>query len=94
MKKITVEIPVDYLIDIATYGRIGTNEFSKQMQIWAEKEVNSSGFQSELNQSRQEKLEKLRQNLKNVLGSDVMEKVDNAIKDGIKALNIVKKNNS
>lgn len=90
MKKITVDIPDGYLLHIATYGRMGTGEFSDLMKTWAEKECEKAGLGEKLKKLQLEKLRELRQSIRNVLGDDAMKFIDDGLETATAALDIAK----
>jgi len=93
MEKITITIPLDFAIEIATYGELG--KISKFAQISIEKELKRLGYEKQLNIARDEKTKELFKSLNRTLGSDSMKKIEDAIKigkDAIKVANRMNKN--
>ena len=84
MSKITVEIPKHYLIQIATYGKMGTGELGSFMQAWAERECRANGLHEEVVKALDAKIRQSRKNLENLLGKDIMDEFDAHIDRGLK----------
>lgn len=86
MPKVTVEIPEAYLLHIATYGGMGTGEFSDLMRIWAEKECVRLNLEKRLKEMQLAKLEKLRRDIGYNWGEKAGECIDSAIEAAKAAL--------
>lgn len=69
MKKITITIPLDIALEIATYGEYG--KVSRNTQHYMEKQVKQMGYEKELNDLRDQKLKASAENL-----SDKKDKFD------------------
>ena len=80
---VTVEIPRHVLVDIAACGRMGTGEVLVFTRQWAERACLEAGLKEELNKVRVERLEQNRTNLRNLLGDDMMNRIDATIKSAI-----------
>lgn len=94
MEKVTIEIPLDFAIEIATYGESG--KISRFAQLSIEKELTRLGYDDKLNSVREEKTKNLFNSLNRTLGSDSMNKIESAIKigkDAIKVSNRMNDNN-
>lgn len=78
MKKITITIPLDIALEIATYGEYG--KVSRNTQHYMEKQVKQMGYEKELNDLRDQKLKASAENLSRILGSDVMNKIEESLK--------------
>ena len=91
MEKISINIPLSIAIEIATYGDNG--KVSKIAQLSIEKELNRLGYQKQLTEERKNKTKRLFESLKKTLGSDAMNKLDDAIKIGKDAITISKRMN-
>ena len=87
---VTIEIPTDFLLHIATYGKLGTGEFSSIMQEWFRRKCNELGLAEELKQRELKRIDELRQNMENVLGATAVERLDKGILLGKRALRIAK----
>jgi hypothetical protein len=70
---------------------MGSGKFSDLMKTWATKECEQAGLGAELKQMQLDKLKQLRKNLKNVLGDDAMQFLDEGIAKGVAAIHIAKK---
>lgn len=82
-KKITVEIPVSYLIQIATHGNMGTGKLSAFMHAWAERACRENGLHDEVVKELDRKIRQSRRNLENMLGKEIMEDLDAHIDAGL-----------
>ncbi len=92
MKKVRIEIPLDYAVDIATYGESG--EVSRFVQKSIEKELTRLGYNQELDNARDEKTKKLFNSLNRTLGSDSMKILEKAIKIGTDAIKVSNRMNN
>jgi len=86
MKKVRIEIPLDFAVEIATYGESGT--ISRFVQMSIEKELTRLGYNKELDIAREEKTKKLFNSLNKTLGSDSVNKIQKAIKIGTDAIKV------
>lgn len=84
--KITIEIPVFYLLQIAVYGNMGTGELPDLMKIYAQRILRGNGYSDILREEQDKSLKQLRNNLKNVLGNEGMSKIDSALQDAVVGL--------
>ena len=84
--KVTIEIPLGFAVEIATYGESG--KISRFAQMSIEKELTRLGYNQELDNAREEKTKKLFNSLNRTLGSDSMNKIENAIKIGTDAIKV------
>ena len=64
---------------MATYGTLGTGELGDYIRSWATKTANNNGLSDKLIKMQDEKIRKLRDNLKNVLGPETINKMDSLI---------------
>ena len=78
MKKITITIPVNLALEIASYGSDG--KISRTAQLEFESHLKRMGYEEQLNEVRKEKLKKTAENLGKILGSDAMKKLDDTLK--------------
>lgn len=78
---LTIEVPVYYLLQIATHGKMGTGDLPDIMRTWATKKLLESGYNEELRKAQDEKLDQLRKSLSNVVGKEGMRKIDDALSD-------------
>lgn len=84
--KITVEMPVSYLVQVATHGNMGTGELSSFMQAWAKRMCRENGLHEEVIKSLDRKIKQARTNLENLLGKDIMDELDAHIDKGLEAV--------
>jgi aminoglycoside phosphotransferase family enzyme len=82
-KKVTVEIPVSYLIQIATHGNMGTGKLSAFMHAWAERACRENGLHDEVVKELDRKIKQSRKNLENLLGKPIMDELDTHIDKGL-----------
>jgi len=88
---VAVRIPKSALIDIAACGRMGTGEVLMFTRHWAERACLEAGLKTELDKVRAERLEQNRANIRNLLGDDMMTKIDSHIKSAIQAVTGIQK---
>ena len=81
--RVMVEIPVHYLVQIATHGNMGTGELSMFMKSWAERLCRQHGLHDLVVKELDKKIAKSRQNLENVLGKEIMDELDDHIDKGL-----------
>ena len=81
--RVMVEMPVSYLVQIATHGNMGTGELSMFMKAWAERLCRQHGLHDLVVKELDKKIAKSRQNLENVLGKEIMDELDNHIDKGL-----------
>ena len=86
MKKIKIEIPLDHAIEIATYGENGS--LSRLLQMSFEKGLNDLGYHKEIQKVRDEKINKMFNNLSRTLGASNMKKLEDAIETGKEAIRV------
>lgn len=84
--KITIEIPINYLIQIAVYGNMGTGDLPDSIKLWATKKLTETGYDKQLKEAQRERLDQLRESIKNVLGKEEVQKIDEAIGNAIVGL--------
>ena len=84
--KITIEIPIHYLLQIAVYGNMGTGDLSDMMKTWAVRELTQNGYNDQLKKEQESRLNELRNNIKNVIGKDGMKQIDDAIGNAVAGL--------
>lgn len=92
MEKVTITIPLDFALDIATFGESG--KIPRLTQISIEKELKKLGYEKELNETRKNKTKNLFKSLDRVLGSDNMKKIDDAVKIGVNAIKVANRMNN
>ena len=85
-KKIKIEIPLEYVIDIASFGESGT--LNRMVQISFEKEIKRLGYEKELQEARDEKMDRIFGNLSRTLGASNMKKLEDAIETGREAIKV------
>ena len=86
MEKIKIEIALDFAIDIATYGESGF--LSRLVQLSFEKELERLGYEKEIRGVREEKLNRIFNNLSRTLGASNMKKIEDAIETGKEAIKV------
>ena len=74
-----VEIPVVYLLTIACYGNMGDGELPDLMRVWAERKCKELGYTEDLRKMREEKILTLKTRLTNVLGGELVGKLEEEI---------------
>lgn len=92
MKKIKVEIPLEFAIEIATYGETG--KVSRLIQTSFQKELKKLGFENELNVAREKKLNDLFGNIKRVLGDENVQKINDSIETAKNAIKVATRLNN
>lgn len=85
-KKIKIEIPLSHAVEIATYGESGA--LSRLVQMSFEKALNDLGYQKEIQKVRDEKINKIFNNLSRTLGASNMKKLEDAIETGKSAIRV------
>ena len=80
-QKIPVEMPAVYLLILATGGDMGSGSIGEFMRLWAEKLCLVNGYEEELWVMQLDKLSKARINLQNILGKDLMAKLETGIEE-------------
>jgi hypothetical protein len=78
-RMVTVEMAVDDLVRIATHGELGTGQLGDLMKAWAIRECGKQGLLEELKQSQNAKLLAIRENLKRVIGPELVSGIDAAV---------------
>ena len=73
---IQVVIPKQILLTLAVYGNMGDGELPKIMQVWAERECLRVGLSEEVRLAREERYLELKRRVRNVVGSDVIGKLE------------------
>jgi len=86
MKKIKIEIPLEYAIEIATYGESGA--LSRLVQMSFEKGLKDLGYQNEIQKARDEKINKIFVNLSRTLGASNMKKIESALETGKESIRV------
>ena len=86
MKKIKIEIPLSHAIEIATYGESGS--LSRLTQLSFEKELKRLGYEKEVHEVREEKMNRIFGNLSRTLGASNMKKLEDAIETGREAIKV------
>lgn len=86
MDKVTITIPLDVAVEIATYGESG--RISRFAQNSFEKELTRLGYDQKIENAREEKTKKLFNSLNRTLGSDSVNKLKKAIKVGTDAIKV------
>lgn len=94
MDEISVKIPVHFLIQIATYGDMGKGELPDLMKRFADRVLRDAGYMEELSKAIKEKMNDLRVGLRNVLGDEGMNKIDEALGDAVAGIQIASKLNT
>jgi hypothetical protein len=89
--KIVIQIPVEYAVEIATYGETG--EVSKFIQLFFEKQLKEKGLEYKVQEAREEKMQKMFKNLKRTLGDQNMAKLEDAIETGKQAIRVATRMN-
>lgn len=82
-KTLTVKIPVEWLLILATQGNMGSGEIPDIMQRWAKDQLIQSRYQQEYSDRQKEVMQETLQRLKNVIGDDETAKVMKAIASGV-----------
>jgi hypothetical protein len=82
-KRVMVEMPVGYLVQIATHGKMGTGELSSFMHAWAERMCRKHGLHDMVVKELDRKIRQSKKNLENILGKDIMDELDAHIDKGL-----------
>ena len=77
--KHSVEISEEYLLQIATCGKMGSGELTEMMRLWAERECNRLGLSGKLLELQIAKVKELRESLRNIIGDDNIKVIDKSI---------------
>lgn len=85
-KKHTVEIPEFYLLVIATHGNLGSGKVPALMRAWATRECERLGLHDQFVALQKRNLVELRERLKNTLGQESVDYIDNAISKWIETV--------
>jgi hypothetical protein len=83
---INVELPVTFLLHVATYGNMGTGEMAEFASRKAKQVLISNGYEALVNEALDKKLEELRKSLTNILGAPNMEKINRALELGAESV--------
>lgn len=83
---ISIQVPLDVMLEIATYGSNG--RISEHVQRRFEKMLIEQGYQEELHVMREAKLEEMRANLSRTLGPTNMKKLESVIATSVEAIKI------
>lgn len=75
-KEISCLVPLSFLMQIATHGKMGTGELPSLMRTWSQRIIRENGYSTELKNAQDEKIIQLKESLTNVLGKDVVKKID------------------
>lgn len=86
--KITIEVPVWYLIQVAVYGNMGTGELPKIMQNWAQKQLNEHGYDKVFKEEQNKRLKELLTSIHNVIGDEGIKIINNGIADAVSGLSM------
>lgn len=86
MNKHKIEMPELYLIIIATYGKLGTGDTPRLMQLWAKQECKRLGLTDKLREMQRRNIIELRQQIKNTLGKETLDSLDKTMNDMINKL--------
>jgi hypothetical protein len=84
MDKIVIQIPVDYVVELATYGETG--KVSKLIQLFFEKQLKDKGLENKIHTAREIKLQETFVNLKRTLGSEGVKNLKTLLKQVNKQL--------
>ena len=79
MKKIKVEMPVNWLLTLAVYGSMGDGKIPKFMQSWARGIVKENDLMNEYNELQRQHLKILKQQLVNTLGKENVQTIEATI---------------
>lgn len=86
-----VSIPEWALLTIAVHGNMGDGELPDMMKDWATGECKRLGLDDKLEAERAERYAQLRARLANLLGDDVIEKIDQEVSIAAVAIDAVRK---
>ena len=88
-----VNIPIEWLLILATHGNMGTGQIPDIMKRWAKAKLCDAGYKDIYMQCQQEKIRQLTQNLKNVTGEEFTDYslkaiafAEKAVQEGMKQL--------
>lgn len=81
--RVMVEMPVSYLVQIATHGNMGTGKLSMFIKSWAERMCRKHGLHDMVVKELDKKIAQSRKNLENVLGKEIMGELDAHIDKGL-----------
>ena len=81
--RVVVEMPVGYLVQIATHGDMGTGELSMFMKSWAVGLCREYGLHDMVVKELDKKMAQSRKNLENILGKEIMDELKNHIDKGL-----------
>ena len=81
-----VKIPETFLVHIAATGKMGSGELLELIRIWAQKECNRIGIEHKVKDAQMQNIKELRERLKNTIGQDLMDELDQSIKNTLKKL--------
>ena len=74
-KEISCLVPLSFLMQIATHGKMGTGELPSLMRTWSQRIIRENGYSTELKNAQDEKIIQLKESLTNVLGKDGVKKI-------------------
>lgn len=77
--KHTITIPEFYLLTLAVHGNMGDGEIPDLMKRWARQECERLGLGAELRKLQEERRAELNRRLRNTLGDEFVDKIENTI---------------
>lgn len=79
---VTVTIPTEWLLTLASQGTMGTGETPIKLQEWAEACCKEQGLGDELSEARRNYIILLKQRMVQVMGSQVAEDFEDVLRWG------------
>jgi len=76
LEKIPVDIPIEYLLELATNGEEGSGKLQSYIVGWAHRVCLENYLEDKMRVMQFKKFDILRQNLKNLIGDSNMKWVD------------------
>jgi len=73
---IKIDMPVDWLLIMASRGNFGDDRLPEIMKRWAEKQLRENGYANELSRHIKENLDELKARMAKVIGEDKIEEIE------------------
>ena len=85
-KEINANIPLNWLLIMATRGDMGSDKLPMFIQQWARKLLVDNGYQQELRKNQMDNINALRNSVSKVVGKDGMQLIDKTVNEAKAAL--------
>jgi len=79
-RKVSVYMPVEWLLILAVHGNMGDGEIPDLMKRWAIEKLRESGFHGRYKKMQEERLIELKKRIANVIGQDKVDQIEGECK--------------